>query len=93
MLAIDTFTGVLIFVSYGFSGGSSNDRFTIQHSGILNELKPGQRILADKGYKARDLFGVFLTIPSFLNDGKLAAKGTMQSHTIASVRIRVENAI
>ena len=25
-------------------------------SGILNELKPGQRILAHKGYNARNLF-------------------------------------
>lgn len=41
LVAIDTFTGVFIFVSHGFSG-SSNDRFTIQHSGILDELKPGQ---------------------------------------------------
>ena len=67
LVAIDTFTGVFIFVSPGFSG-SSSDRFTIQNSGILAELKPGQRILADKGYNARDLFAqkrCFLTIPSF----------------------------
>ena len=55
LVAIDTFTGVFIFVSDGFSGNSS-DRFTIERSGILDLLKPGQRILADKGYTARDLF-------------------------------------
>ena len=52
--------------------------------------------MADKGYNARDLFAqkrCFLTIPSFLNDGKLAAADAMQSRSIASVRIRVENAI
>ena len=95
LVAIDTFTGVFVFVSPGFSG-SSSDRFTIQYSGFLNELKPGQRILADKGYNVRDLFAqkrCFLTIPSFLNDGRLAAEEAMQSRTIASVRIRVENAI
>lgn len=56
LVAIDTFTGVFIFVSSGFSGNSS-DRFTIiEHSGILDILKTGQRILADKGsYTARDL--------------------------------------
>jgi len=51
-------SGVFVFVSAGFSGNSS-DRFTIEHSGIL---KPGQRILAGKGYNARELFaqeGVF----------------------------------
>ena len=95
LVAIDTFTGVFIFVSPGFSG-SSSDRFTIQHSGILDELKPGQRILANKGYNARDLFAhkrCFLTIPSFLSDGRLSTEDAMQSRTIASVRIRVENAI
>ena len=48
LVAIDTFTGpdVFIYVSHGFSG-SSSDRFTIPHSGILDELKQGQQILAD----------------------------------------------
>ena len=95
LVGIDTFTGVFIYVSPGFSGNSS-DRFTIQNSGILDELKPGQRILADKGYNAWDLFAqkrCFLTIPSFLSEGRLTAQEGMQSRTIASVRIRVENAI
>lgn len=34
-----------------------------------------------------------MTIPSFLSDGRLTAQEGMQSWTIASVRIRVENAI
>ena len=46
-----------MYISPGFSGNSS-DWFTIQHSGILDELKPGQRILADKGYNAQDLFAL-----------------------------------
>jgi len=95
LVGIDTFTGVFIFVSPGFSGNSS-DRFTIQHSGILDEIKPGQRILADKGYNARDLFAqkrCFLTIPSFLSEGQLTAQEGMQSRMIASARIRVENVI
>ena len=95
LVSIDTFTGVFIFASPGFSGNSS-DRFTIQHSGILEQLKPGQRVLADKGYNARDLFAqkrCFLTIPSFLSEGRLSAQEGMQSRLIASARIRVENAI
>ena len=95
LVGIDTFTGVFIYVSPGFSGNSS-DRFTIQNSGILDELKPGQRILADKGYNAQDLFAqkrCFLTIPSFLSEGRLTAQEGMQSRTIATVRFRVENAI
>ena len=95
LVATDTFTGVFVYVSPGFSGNSS-DRFTIEHSGILDQLKPGQRILADKGYNARDLFAqkrCFLTIPSFLSEGRLTAQEGLNSRTIASARIRVENAI
>ena len=50
----------------------------------------------DEGYNSRDLFAqkrCFLTIPSFLSDGRLTAQEGMQSRTIASVRIQVENAI
>ena len=95
LVAIDTFTGVFTFISAGFSGNAS-DHFTIEHSGILDVLKTGQRILADKGYTARDLFATkrcFLTIPSFLSVGKFSGREALESRTIASVRIRVENAI
>ena len=67
LVAIDTFTGVFTFVSPGFSG-SCSDRYTVEHSGLLDALQPGQRILVDKGYTACDLFArkrCFLTIPSF----------------------------
>ena len=95
LIGIDTFTGVFVHISLGFSGNSS-DQFTIQHSGILDKLKPGQRILADKGCNARNLFAqkcCFLTIPSFLIEGRLTAQEGMQSRTIASVRNTVESAI
>jgi len=52
--------------------------------------------LADKGYNARELFAkkrCFLTIPNFLSDGRLSTEDAMQSHTISSIRIRIENAI
>ena len=40
------------FVSTGFSGNSS-DRFVVENSGFLDVLRPGQRILADRGFTAR----------------------------------------
>ena len=95
LVAIDTFTGVFTFVSLGFSGNYS-DRFTVEHSGLLDVLQPGQRMLADKGYTARDLFAqkrCFLTIPSFLTDSQLSGQQAIQSRLIASVHIKVENAI
>ena len=81
LVAIDTFTGVFTFVSPGFPGNCS-DRFTVKHSGLLDILQPGQRILADKGCTARDLFAkkrCFLTIPSFLLDGRLTGQEAAQS--------------
>ena len=95
LVATDTFTGVFTFVSPGFSGNCS-DRYTVEHSGLLDVLQSGQPILADKGYTARDLFArkrCFLTIPSFLSDGKLTGQQAIQSRLIASIRIKVENVI
>jgi len=79
LVDIDTFTGVFTFVSPGFSGNCS-DRLTVEHSGLLDVLQPGQRILADKGYTARDLFArkrCFLTIPSFLLNDCLSGQEAM----------------
>ena len=96
LVSIDPFTGVFNFVSTGFSGNSS-DRFVVENSGFLDVLRPGQRILADRGFTARDLIAqksAFLTIPSFLRGAsKLTGQQAMETRTVASVRIRVENAI
>ena len=104
LVCIDPFTGVFTFVSPGFSGNAS-DRFTVEHSGFIDKLKAGQRILADRGFTARDLLArkqAFLTVPSFLrssvpsflrSSAKLSSVEAVQTRKIASVRIRVENAI
>ena len=66
LVSIDPFTGVFNFVSQGFSGNSS-DRFVVENSDFLSLPKPGQRILADRGFTARDLIAskrAFLKIPS-----------------------------
>lgn len=69
----------------------------METSSILDLLQPGQRILADRGFTARDLIArkrAFLTIPSFLRGtSQLTGQQAMETRTIASVRIRVENAI
>ena len=96
LVCIDTFTGAITYVSPGFSGNSS-DRFVVEKSGFLDKLVPGQRILADRGFTARDLLAkrrAFLTIPSFLrSQRKLTSQQAMETRKIASVRIKVENAI
>ena len=96
LVCINPFTGVFTFVSPGFSGNAS-DRFTVEHSGFIDRLKAGQRILADRGFTARDLLArkqAFLTVPSFLRStAKLSSVEAVQTSKIASVRIQVENAI
>ena len=42
----------------------------MEHCGFIDKLKPGQRILADRGFTARDLLArkqAFLTVPTFLH--------------------------
>ena len=96
LVSIDPFTGCFNFVSQGFSGNSS-DRFILENSTFLDGIQPGQRIIADQGFTARDLFAkkqAFLTIPSFLHSSlKLTGKQAMETRAIASIRIQVENAI
>ena len=96
LVSIHPFTGVFNYVLKGFSGNSS-DRFVVENSSFLDILRPGQRIIADRGFTVRDLFAkkkAFLTIPSFLNGAsKLTGQQAMETRTIASVRIKVENAL
>jgi hypothetical protein len=95
LVSIDPFTGSFNFVSRGFSGNVS-DRYIDENSSFLNLLLPGQRILADHGFTARGLIAkkAFLTIPSFLrSSSKYTAQQAMETRSIASVRIGVENAI
>ena len=96
LVSIDPFRCVFNFVSTGFSGNSS-DRFVVENSGFLDVLKPRQRNLADRGFTARDLIAqqsTFLTILSFLRGvSKLTGQQAMESRTVASVRIRVDNTI
>ena len=64
--------------------------------GLIDCVKPGQRILADRGFTCRDLFvrkKAFLTIPSFLMGGRFSAMEAVSTRLIASARIHVENAI
>ena len=67
----------------------------VENRGFLDVLKPGQRILADRGFTARDLIDkCILDHPLFLRGApKLTRQQTMETPTVASVRICVENAI
>jgi DDE superfamily endonuclease/Helix-turn-helix of DDE superfamily endonuclease len=80
--------GTATFVSELY-GGSESDKSIVFKSGILNQLVPGDLVLADKGFTIFDILpdGVALNIPSFLV-GKQFTPNEMFSNKI-NTRARV----
>ena len=76
--------------------GSSSDRAIVASSGILDVILPGQRILADRGFKIQDLVArkrAFVSMPAFMERrNQLSGEEALQSRLIASGRIHVERA-
>lgn len=56
----------VVYVSKLYTG-STSDLAIVEHSNMLSELKPGDMILADKGFTIQSLLpaGVHLNIPPF----------------------------
>ena len=63
--------GVITFCSQLFPG-SVSDKAITKDSGLLEQLEPGDMVLADKGFLISDIVpqGVSVNIPPFLNNGK-----------------------
>ena len=74
--------------------GSTSDKATVENSGVLEHFKPGDLILADKGFLIADIVptGVSVNIPPFLCNGKFNESEVKQTKTIARCRIHVERA-
>lgn len=88
--------GFINFISLGW-GGRTSDRHITENCGYLNQLRPGDMILADRGFNIADVVALSqatLHIPSFTK-GKpqLSADEVEQTRGIASVRIHVERVI
>jgi hypothetical protein len=83
--------GVPVFVS-DLYGGSESDKGIVLKSNILNQLMPGDLILADKGFELFDILpsGVTLNIPSFLDKEQFTLKETYKNRAISRARIIVE---
>lgn len=86
--------GAVNFISDLFVG-SISDREIIIKSGILEKLKRGDSILADRGFDISDLVenkGVTLNIPPFLKGRKqFSHYEVMKTRIIANRRILIEN--
>ena len=88
--------GTVSFISKGW-GGRASDKFITEHCGFLNNLLPGDLVLADRGFDIQDSCGLFcarLQISSFTK-GKpqLSPLDVEETRSIANVRIHVERVI
>lgn len=86
--------GALVFISKLYPG-STSDVAIVEHSKILEQLAPGDMILADKGFTIHKLLpqGVHLNIPPFLTSKLQYTTSEVQlCRKIAKSRIHVERA-
>ena len=97
LVCIDPFTGVFMFASPAFSGNASDRCVYHGAQWISGQIEVQSTYTGKQRIHCSDLLArkqVFLTIPSFLRStGKLSGEEAVQMRKIASVRIRVENAI
>jgi len=88
--------GVITYISKAW-GGRASDKYITENSGILDNLQPGDIILADRGFNIEESVALYyaeVKIPAFTRGKKqLAAKDVESTRKIASVRIQVERVI
>ncbi|XP_068756790.1 uncharacterized protein [Montipora capricornis] len=87
--------GQVIFVSKLW-GDRISDKCITEKSGLMQYLKPGDNIMADRGFEITNILppGVGLNIPPFKGArAQLTAEEVTETVHIASVRIHVERAI
>jgi len=75
--------------------GSTSDKQIVVHSNILQQMEPGDLILADKGFLLHDIVpqGVTVSIPPFLTTQQFTREQVAETTRIARARIHVERAI
>lgn len=88
--------GQISFISHGW-GGRTTDRDITENSGFLNNLIPGDVVLADRGFDIAESVGLmyaFVKIPAFTRgQSQLKAKDVEETRKIAHLRIHVERVI
>jgi hypothetical protein len=88
--------GTVSFISSGW-GGRVSDKHITEHCGILENLLPGDLLLADRGFDIQEscgLYGACLQIQSFTKGKPQLSPFELEStRGIANVRIHVERVI
>jgi len=75
--------------------GSVSDKQIVVHSKVLDQMQPGDLILADKGFLLHDVLpqGVIVNILPFLTMQQFSKEQVIETTRIARARIHVERAI
>lgn len=88
--------GVITFISKGW-GGRVSDKHITENSAFLNNILPGDLVLADRGFNVADSLGAHgatIQIPAFTKGkDQLLAIDVEKTRNIANVRIHVERVI
>ena len=88
--------GTVSFISDGW-GGRTSDKYLTEHSTLLDNLVPGDTVLADRGFDIKDSVGLMLSQLEILaftkNKTQLDPISIEQTRNIANVRIHVERVI
>ena len=88
--------GTIVFISTGW-GGRASDKWITENSGILDNILPGDVILADRGFDLQDIVSTYcarISVPAFTKgQNQLSAIAVEQTRRLANVRIHVERVI
>ena len=88
--------GVITFISKAW-GGRTSDKYLTKNSNFLNNLLPGDVVLADRGFDIAESVGFYcaeVKIPAFTKGRKQLSMADVKStRRIASVQIHVERVI
>lgn len=83
------------FVSRLFTG-SISDKEIVKESGFLEQLQPGDVVMADKGFNIQDLLALRetrLLAPPMMRRGNISCGASTATRRIANVRVHVERMI
>uniref|UniRef100_A0A672HZR3 THAP-type domain-containing protein n=1 Tax=Salarias fasciatus TaxID=181472 RepID=A0A672HZR3_SALFA len=88
--------GVISFISKGWGGRTSDKKIT-ENCGFLDQLLPGDLVLADRGFDIQESVGMMcaeVKTPAFTRGQRqLDAKDVEETRSLASLRIHVERVI
>lgn len=88
--------GCVNYLSRPFLGRMS-DKQIVMESGFLKQLKPGDQVMADRGFAIQDLLdavGAHLIIPHFKGrESQLSHLQVEESREVSNVRIHIERVI